>query len=180
VVDAVDPRPGQTVLIVGASGRVGSFAVQLAAAHGATVLATGGPDDVSRLTGLGAARVVDYTGGPVAEQVLATHPDGVDALTDLVTYAPDGLPLGTVRKGGAVASTLGAATGEALASAGLTGSNIMVGPVPEIIARLAEQAPAGDLTVDVEMVLAFDRAADGLATIAAGQARGKIVVNIAD
>jgi NADPH:quinone reductase-like Zn-dependent oxidoreductase len=177
-VDAVDPRPGDVVLVVGASGGVGSYAVQLLAARGATVVATGAADDVARLTGLGATTVVDYEAGSVPDQVLATYPDGVDALIDLVSYGPDGLALSTVRKGGKVASTLGAATDEAMGAAGLTGTNVMAGPVTAVIAPLAEQVVAGTLRVDVSTVLPLERAVDGLATIAAGLARGKIVIEV--
>jgi NADPH:quinone reductase-like Zn-dependent oxidoreductase len=177
-VDAVDPQPGQTVLVVGASGGVGSYAVQLLAKRGATVVATGTADDAERLTGLGASSVVDYTAGPVADQVLAAHPDRVDALVDLVAYAPDGLPLTAVRKGGKVASTLGAANDEVLGGLGLTGANIMAGPVREVIESLVEQAVAGSLKVDVSTVLPLDQAGAGLATIAGGKARGKIVIEL--
>lgn len=178
-VDAVDPQAGQTVLVVGASGGVGSYAVQLLAQRGVTVLATGTGDDAARLASLGAATVLDFTAGPVADQVLAAYPDGVDALIDLVAYAPDGLPLTAVRKGGKVASTLGAANDEVLGGLGLSGANVMAGPVRELIGELAELAAAGALKVDVTTVLSLDQAAEGLATIAGGQARGKIVVEIA-
>jgi NADPH:quinone reductase-like Zn-dependent oxidoreductase len=179
-VEAIDPQPGQTVLVTGASGGVGSFALQLLAARGATVLATGTGDDAARLTELGAASVIDYTATPVAEQVLAAHPDGVDALIDLVSRTADSLPLTAVRKGGKIASTLGAASEETLAAAGLTGSNIMASPVRDVTVPLAEQAAAGTLKVDVTTVLPLDQAADGLATIACAQARGKIVIKISD
>lgn len=179
-VDTIDPQPGQTVLVVGASGGVGSYAVQLLAARGVTVVATGTAADTTRLTELGAGTVIDYTSGSVAEQVRALYPDGVDALVDLVSFTSDGLPLDVVRKGGKVASTMGAADEQALAAAGLTGSNIMAGPAREVIAPLAEQAAAGNLKVDVTTVLPLEEAADGLATIAAGKARGKIVVKISD
>ncbi|OHV45463.1 NADPH:quinone reductase [Parafrankia soli] len=181
-VDAVEPQPGQTVLVVGAGGGVGSYAVQLLAARGATVVATGTGTaaETSRLTALGATTVVDYTAGPVAEQVRAAYPDGVDALIDLVSYTPDSAPLDAVRKGGKVASTLGAAADEqALAAAGLTGTSVMAAPVREVVAELAEQAAAGTLKVDVTAVLPLDKATDGLATLASGTARGKIVVEIA-
>jgi len=177
-VDAAGPEPGQTVLVVGAGGGVGSFAVQLLAARGARVVATGRPADVDRLTGLGAAAVIDYTAGPVAGQVLAACPDGVDALIDLVAYAADALPLSAVRKGGKVVSTLHAADDQALAAAGLTGANVNGRPVRELLAPLAEQAAAGTLKIGISDVLPLERAADGLAAIATGNAHGKIVVTI--
>jgi NADPH:quinone reductase-like Zn-dependent oxidoreductase len=66
-VAAVDPQPGQVVLVNGATGGVGSYAIQLLAARGATVVATGTPADAVRLTKLGATSVIDYTAGSVAE-----------------------------------------------------------------------------------------------------------------
>ncbi|MDX3581347.1 NADP-dependent oxidoreductase [Streptomyces europaeiscabiei] len=179
-VDIVSAEVGQSVLVIGASGGVGSYAVQLLAARGVTVLATTDAADADRVKGLGAATVIDYTRGDVAAQVRAAHPDGVDALVDLIAYAPDALPLDLVRKGGKVASTLGAADDQALAARGLTGGNVMAAPGRDDIAPLAEQAAAGTLTVDVTTVLPLESAAEGLATIASGTARGKIVITIAD
>ncbi len=179
-VKAIDPQPGQVVLVNGASGGVGSFAIQLLAGRGASVVATGTAEDAERLVDFGARLVIDYTSGPVAEQVRTACPDGVDALIDLVSYTPDGLPLDAVRKGGKVASSMGAAHDETLAGFGLTGSNIMAGPVREVVGPLAEQAAAGALRVHVATRLPLEQATEGLATIAEGQAHGKIVVTIAD
>ncbi len=179
-VDAIDPQPGQTVLIVGATGGVGSIAIQLLAARGASVLATGAPGDTGRLTALGATTVIDYTTAPVADQVRAAYPDGVDALIDLVAYAPDDLPVTAVRKGGTVVSSLRAANEEALAAAGLTGINIMAMPTREVLIDLANQVLAGTLKIDVMDILPLDRAANGLAALASGEARGKIVVRVSN
>src|SRR5262249_28616188 len=60
-VAAVSGGAGTTVLVVGAGGGVGSFAVQLAALTGASVIATARPGDESRLLALGAAETVDYS-----------------------------------------------------------------------------------------------------------------------
>nr|BFE60368.1 NADP-dependent oxidoreductase [Dactylosporangium thailandense] len=179
-VDAIDPQPGQVVLVSGATGGVGNYAVQLLAARGVTVMATGTPADAGKLTGLGAATVVDYTAGSVAEQVLAAYPDGVDALVELAAQTPDAAAFAAVRKGGKVAALTQAATEDALAAAGLTGGGVFAGPVREVTAPLAERAAAGTLAVDVATVLPLHRAAEGLATIASGQARGKIVVTVED
>lgn len=180
-VDAVDPKPGEAVLIVGASGGVGSFAVQLVAARGATVIATGLPEEADRLRGLGAAFVVDYR-EDVPAQVRAAQPDGVAALIDLVSYAPEGLAIyaSLVTDGGRVASTLGATDADVLARRHITGTNIMAGPLREVIEPLAQQAAAGTLTVDISQVLPLTEAPAGLQTIAAGQATGKLVVRVAD
>jgi len=58
-IDAIDPKPDETVLISGATGGVGSFAVQLAKERGATVIATAKPEDADYVTSLGADETVD-------------------------------------------------------------------------------------------------------------------------
>jgi NADPH2:quinone reductase len=66
--DALDLGPGATVLVIGASGGVGTFAVQLAAA-GATVIAPGLAEDRDYLRGLGVAEVLDRNGGRIVSSV---------------------------------------------------------------------------------------------------------------
>lgn len=175
-VDAIDPQPGQTVLVNGASGGVGSYAIQLLAARGATVIATG--TDTGRLAGLGASTVVDRGAGPVAEQVLAAHPGGVDALVNLFGNTADDVPLAAVRRGGKVSTLTQAPDAEAGAAAGVTVAPIMAAAVREVTGPLAEQAAAGTLTIDVGSVVTLDEALDGLAAIAAGHAKGKTVVTL--
>ncbi|SFD69213.1 NADP-dependent oxidoreductase [Streptomyces aidingensis] len=176
-VDAVAAEAGQSALVVGATGGVGSYAVQLLAARRISVVATGTPADTDRLMALGAARVVDHTTGDLVEQVRDEYPGGVDAMIDLVSRTPDAVPLELVRKGGRIASTLGAADDQTLAAAGLAGRNVRADPERDVIAPLAQDAAAGALTVDIGTVLPLDRAAEGLATLAAGHARGKIVIS---
>ena len=179
-VEAIEPRPGEIVLVHGASGGVGSYAVQMLAAEGVSVITTGAPGDVERLTSLGARTVILYTRGSVADQVQAVYPDGVDALIELVAAKPEDAPFSAVRKGGRVATTTAAADDQTLAAAGLTGGSVSAWPVREVIGPLAGQAAAGELKVDVSTVLPLDRAPEGLATVASGAARGKIVIKIAD
>jgi NADPH:quinone reductase-like Zn-dependent oxidoreductase len=102
--DAIDPTPGEIVLISGATGRVGSFAVQLAKQRGATVIATARPEDADFVTGLGADETVDYA-ADLSAAVRAKHPDGIDAI---VHASGDGAQLATLLKpGGRIASTIG-------------------------------------------------------------------------
>ncbi|MFJ8716165.1 NADP-dependent oxidoreductase [Streptomyces violaceus] len=179
-IDQVAPRPAEVVLVNGATGGVGRYAVQLLASRDVTVVATGTAADVERLTELGATTVVDYTAGSLAEQVRSTHPEGVDALVNLVGNTPVDVPLDTVRKGGRVATTTMAPDADTLAAADLTGGMVFAQPVRETTAPLAELVVAGLLAVDVHTVLPLERAAEGLAVLASGQARGKIVVTFGD
>ena len=106
-VDALELSAQDAVLIVGATGGVGSFAVQLAAHAGATVIAPALPDDEDYLRGLGAAELLDRD-GDISATVRERHPDGVAAVLDLVSYAPgtydaalaDGGRLGVAARGG--------------------------------------------------------------------------------
>lgn len=177
VVDSIAPRSGDVVLVSGASGGVGSYVVQLLAAVGAEVVATGAPSDADRLTALGAFRVLDYTGGSIEAQVNAQYPDGVDALLDLV-FLPQGPPLALVKKGGRVASLLNALTDESLAAAGITGTNVWAAPTQQLIEQLLEQVITGALRIDVTQEVPLERAGDALAQIGGGGARGKLVVTI--
>ena len=145
-----------------------------------TVVATGRPADTMRLRELGAATVLDRAAGPLAEQVLALYPDGVDALINLAGNSIDDVPLAAVTENGTVATTTTAPDADTLAAAGLTGGGVQAMPVRELLAPLAEQAAAGILRIDVRQVLPFEQALDGLATIASGAARGKLVVTLQD
>lgn len=84
-IEAARLDAGQVILINGASGGVGQSAIQFAALQGARVLATATGDIAGHLRDLGADETVDFTAAPTAEQVLAAHPDGIDAVLDLVT-----------------------------------------------------------------------------------------------
>jgi NADPH:quinone reductase-like Zn-dependent oxidoreductase len=102
-VTAAAPQPGQTVLISGATGGVGAFAIQLAAARDATVIATARPGpEADFVRAMGAVHVVDYSGDLTA-QVTGIAPAGVDAVIHLA--GDPGMLGGLVRRGGRFAST---------------------------------------------------------------------------
>lgn len=86
--DALEFTEGATVLVVGASGGVGSFFVQVASAAGANVIAPALPEDHDYLRALGAGEIVDRD-ADVAAHVRARYPEGGDALLDVVSFTPD-------------------------------------------------------------------------------------------
>lgn len=168
--------PGSVVLVNGASGGVGSFVLQLLAAKQVDIVATGTPGDIERLRKLGATSTIDHTFGSVVDQVLALYPDGVDALVNLAGNTAAEIPLGAVKKGGVVSFTTMGPDEDTLAAAGLTGFKVMAKATREVTAPIAQQVADGSMQVSVAEVLDLDHAAEGLATLAAGTARGKIVV----
>jgi NADPH2:quinone reductase len=106
-VDALDLHDGDVVLIVGATGGVGSLAVQLAARAGAHVLAPALGEDEAFLRDLGVSEVLPRDGN-IVELVRERRPDGVDALLDLVNYTAGSYDA-ALRPGARVASPTGAA-----------------------------------------------------------------------
>ena len=176
-VDAVAIGPGDTVLIVGATGGVGSIALQLAAQRGATVIATAkAGDEEAFVRALGATETVDYAAGDVADAIRARFPDGVTALVDTVNRGDSFAPIAElVRSGGRIATTLGTADAEALAARDVRATNVMGAPTPEKLTSLAAQVAAGTLRIEVQQTFQL---ADVQAALAAFQAgtRGKVVV----
>ncbi|MEV5593287.1 NADP-dependent oxidoreductase [Streptomyces sp. NPDC052496] len=168
---------GKRVLIVGATGGVGTFATQLAAGRGAEVIATARPGLADLMVSLGAAGTVDHTLGPVADQVLATHPDGVDVLLDLVSGPVEfGEMTRTVRDGGTAVSTVGSADADVLTDHNLRGFNFQNRPSPQLLEILAGQLDAGRLTVLFGHEAALEEAPEALELSRAGHAQGKLVI----
>lgn len=164
-IDALELFEGDTVLIVGATGGVGSLAVQLAAAAGATIVAPALPEDEDYLRDLGVAELLPRE-GDLAAAARERHPDGFDAVLDLVNYAP-GVPAALVKDGRHVASPTGAA-GE-----GPGRTNVMAAPTPENLQRLADLLADGSLRVPIDATYELAQAPDALTT---AHTQGKLAV----
>ncbi|MFF0154839.1 NADP-dependent oxidoreductase [Micromonospora sp. NPDC005203] len=178
--DAAGVQSGQTVLINGASGGVGRYAVQLAAERGATVVATGTSASAHRLRELGADAIVDYTAGPVAEQVRTLYPNGVDVLVNLWGNTVNDVPLKAARPGGRVSTITSVPDADTTTALGLAGGGITIAsPDRDVIATLAQKAASGKLRSDLSQVISLDEAVEGLDQIAAGKSHGKVIVTLA-
>lgn len=107
VVRRLAVKPGETVLIHGGAGGVGSFAVQFARAAGARVLASAGAANQELLRGLGVDRPIDYTSEDPADVALKeTGGAGVDAVFDTVGGDLVAKSLRATRPGGRLACIL--------------------------------------------------------------------------
>jgi NADPH:quinone reductase-like Zn-dependent oxidoreductase len=178
-VQALGLEPGHTLLVNGASGGVGQSAVQLAAGAGAHVLATAPPDLADHLRDLGAAEVVDFTRGPTADQVRAAHPDGIDAVLDLVSTPGEADPMvGVLRPGGTVLSTNGALDVEGLEARGLRGLNFYSDATPQALAAVATLAAGGQLRVTIDTTVPLVDVPTAIARARSGHARGKTVIQL--
>jgi len=179
-VDAAAPQPGQVVLVVGATGGVGTFVTQMTAARGATVIAVTRGAGIAQAREYGASETVDYTGGDVVDQVRARFADGVDALIDMHSDAPEFGQLGTlVRPGGIAVSTRGAAAAAAtdLEQRGIryaTANREAPDRLPEISALFE----GGQLKVPPLKTFPLEESGAAIAEIGAGHVRGKLAITV--
>ncbi len=166
--DALEPSDGDTILVIGASGGVGSFFVQLAQASGAHVVAPSLPEDRDYLRELGVSETLDRDSDLTA-QVRERFPHGVDAILDLVSFTPDASVL---KEGGRLASSLGAA-GE-----GPGRTNLIASGTTPSLERLAEMLEAGSLRVRVQETHPLEHAGEALQSLASSHTQGKVAIAI--
>jgi NADPH:quinone reductase-like Zn-dependent oxidoreductase len=178
-VEAVEVGAGDVVLVAGATGGVGSVAVQLASQRGARVIATAKAGREEQFVReLGASEVVDYSAGDTAEAIRALAPERVAALIDVVNRdAAFASMVGLLGKGARVATTQGVVDVDALASRGIRGTNIMGTPTPEKLATLAEQVASGTLQISIQETFPLERAEDAIRAFSAGTL-GKVVLTV--
>jgi NADPH:quinone reductase-like Zn-dependent oxidoreductase len=164
---------GQTVLIAGAAGGVGHFAVQFAKVAGARVIGTGSTRNRDFVQDLGADDYVDYTEQDVAEAVsdvdLAFDTVGGDVTTSLVP---------TVREGGMVVTIAGAPPEEEAAARGVRAELLVQSPDPAQLTRIAELVESGDVVVQLTEVLPLAEVRRAHEMNESGHTRGKIVLMI--
>jgi NADPH:quinone reductase-like Zn-dependent oxidoreductase len=174
VVTTLDVGAGDVVLVSGATGGVGAFAVQLAAARGARVIATARPGDTSdAVRRLGAADVVDY-GGDVQAAVRALVPDGVHKV---IHAAGDAVALAAlVAPGGRLTSLLGADASQ-LGRDDIIVTSVQAHATADKLSTLLGAVAAGELTAPIAATYPLEKAADALAAFS-GSGVGKIVVTV--
>jgi NADPH:quinone reductase-like Zn-dependent oxidoreductase len=172
-ISAVDPGPGETVLVSGATGGVDAYAVQLAAARGARVIATGRPGaEAAFVTALGASVAVDRA--ELVAEVRALAPDGVQAALHL---AGDGSTVaGLLAKGGRLASTLHFSPDDA-GERELKVTAVMADPSTATLEKLAAEVVAGRLRVPLAKTYVLADAAEAVADFTTGTV-GKLAVEI--
>jgi NADPH:quinone reductase-like Zn-dependent oxidoreductase len=188
VIDAARVRTGQRVLILGASGGVGTFMVQLAVAAGADVTAACSASKMDAVHALGAHRVIDYR---------VTDPTSSDgAVYDVVLDGGGARPLRQVRRclaaDGVLVLVGGDNGGRLLAGYGRS----LVAPLVSVFSKQrlvslisSEKADAldrltalvenADVRPVIDRVLALDDAASGIRALEAGEVTGKVVIDLA-
>jgi NADPH:quinone reductase len=176
---AIEPGPEQSLLVIGATGGIGMFVVQLAHAAGCEVLATATPQEADYVLELGASRALDYTSGDVSELALAIHPAGVDAVIDLINSGEEVRNSArALRPGGRLASPLGGPEDLDPARPGIHASYVSLTLLPGDLDDLAARAASGDLRVEVSRVYPFGEAVQAFVDFASAHTRGKLVIDV--
>ncbi|GAA2785784.1 NADP-dependent oxidoreductase [Streptomyces showdoensis] len=170
--DALALPAGETVLVTGAAGAVGGYAVQLAAARGLRVLATARPADEAPVRSLGAELFVPADAPRLGEAVRALVPGGVAAALDGAVLGAAALD--AVRTGGAFAALV--AGGAPFPLRGIRVLPVWVRADPAGLARLAALADAGTLTPRLAGTLPLAEAARAHRRLAEGGLRGRLVL----
>ena len=175
LVDVAQLQPGQTVLVHGGSGGVGSFAVQIAKARGARVIATASTANQDLLKQLGADVAIDYTKTRFEEIAKDT-----DAVLDPVGKETLARSYDVVKKGGIVMSLVARPDPVELEKRGIRGAAISVHPDAEDLAKIAHLIDAGKIKPIVTQVLPLSEAIAAQEQAATHHTRGKVVLRVAD
>jgi NADPH:quinone reductase-like Zn-dependent oxidoreductase len=176
---AVGVDEGDTVLVHGASGSVGSLATQLALARGAHVIATAGAAHHERLRGYGAEPVVYGPG--LSDRVRALVPEGVTAAIDTVgTDEAFAVSLELLADPDRLVSIANFSGAVQAAGGSVIGSGPGADPGREVRAaarpRLVEALAAGRLEVPIAARFPLARGAEAYALLAGGHAGGKVII----
>jgi len=177
--DALALPSGASLVIVGASGGVGSFATELAVAQGLEVTAIARASSSARLRSLGAADVVDPTPGDAPTVVAQNHPSGVDGLLDAMSDPPSFARwTNVVRRGGPAVTTTFSADIESLKQTGIRGVNLDMHPTSELLDRLVTLVTEHRLPIPLERRIHLEDSPATLAEMKAGRSSGKTVIEI--
>ena len=165
---------GQRLLITGAGGAVGGYAIQLAKRAGAFVIATASPRSLAAVTAAGADEVIDHTVASVLDSVS----EQVDVLLNLAPITPEEFTalVIRVRDGGIVVSTTAWMETPGDASRDVRTAGVFVRSDVDQLAQLVALIDDGSLTVDVAQRVALRDLPALHARAAAGEVHGKVVV----
>jgi NADPH:quinone reductase len=181
-IELLEVAAGQRLVVMGAAGSVGGYAVQIARARGVHVIATvrGDTDEARRL---GAEEVYDTDTVDILDVIRASHPEGVDAVLDLVSgQEAIRRDAAILKSGGALVSTRYAADEGWFAAHQITATNISssTNPLssPQGLERLARMLADGTITARVRSTVGLDGTAETLQKLRHGGLGGKVLIDL--
>ena len=162
---------GQRILITGASGAVGSMAVQLAKNIGAYVIGTGSERNEEFVRKLGADEFIDYKKAKFEEEMSA-----LDVVFDTVGDDTQQRAFQTLKRGGVLVSTVSPPSAEDAKEFGVTVAMVVMMPNPDQLAEIDHLLEGGKLKVRVATVLPLAEVKKAHQLSASGHADGKIIL----
>ncbi len=162
---------GQRILITGASGAVGSMAVQLAKNKGAHVIGIGSGRNEEFVRGLGADEFIDYKKAKFEEEV-----SGADVVFDTVGGDMQQRAFQTLKRGGFLVSTVDPPSAEKAKEFGVTVAMVVMTPKPDQLAAINQLLESGKLKVRIATVLPLAEVKKAHQLSASGHADGKIIL----
>jgi len=175
LIDTAKLKAGQTVLIHGGSGGVGSFAIQIAKAHGAKVIATASAANQELLKQLGADVAIDYT-----KQNFENVAKDVDVVLDSIGKDTLARSYGVVKKGGIIVSLVARPDPAELEKHGIRGEALSVDPNSDELSEIGKLIDEKKINVIVSQTFPLSEARKAQEQVATGHTRGKIVLKVAD
>jgi len=166
-------QPGQRVLIHGAAGGVGSFAVQFARWKGAQVIGTTSPANRDFVQALGAATVIDYTSTPF-EQVV----HDMDLVLDTIGGPTLRRSMEVVKPGGKVVSLLEQPPADLAQKYGVQAMKNATPPTNDLLSAIAQLIEAGHVKPIVARTFSLAEAGQAQEMSQSGHGRGRIVLKI--
>lgn len=175
--DRAKVKKGQTVLVHGAAGNVGAYAVQLAHWTGARVIAVADGRDAVYLHTLGAEQTIDFHAQRFEDQV-----SSVDAVIDTVGGETQARSFSVLRRGGVLVSSVSPPSPELAERYGVRVEYFIVSVPRAQLERIAQLFDEGKLKTDVGTVLALSdaRTAHEMLAGKASHPRGKIVLEVSN
>ena len=173
LVDTAKIEPGQTVLIHGGSGGVGSFAVQIAKARGAKVIATASTANQDLLKQLGVDEPIDYTKTKFEDAV-----KDVDVVLNGVRGDTLSRSYGVVKKGGVIVSITDEPDAAACEKRGIRCLRMMAHPDAKVLEELTKLIEAGKITPIVSQTFSLADTAKAHEQVETHHTRGKIVLKV--
>ncbi len=171
--DLANLSSGQRILITGASGGVGSMAVQLAKAKGAFVIGTASGKNEQFVRDLGADEFVDYTAQNFEEVV-----KDVDVVFDTVGGDTQERAFQALKKGGFLATSAGTPSEEKAKEFGVEAEFVCCKPNAGQLAEINQLIEEGKLKIHIETILPMTEVEKAHQLSQSGRTRGKIVLQI--
>jgi NADPH:quinone reductase-like Zn-dependent oxidoreductase len=171
--DVANLSSGQKILITGASGGVGSMAVQLAKAKGAFVIGTASGKNEQFVRDLGADEFVDYTKQNFEEVVT-----DVDVVFDTVGNDTQERAFQTLKQGGFLVSSAGTPSAEKAQELGVTAAFVFCKSNAQQLAQINSLIAEGKLKIHIQTLLPLAEAKKAHQLSQSGRTRGKIVLQV--